>query len=70
MLKSRMNKKIALWLGFALSLLVIDQLLKQWVINTYQLGEYTQITTFFNITHVHNTGAAFSFLSQHSGWQS
>lgn len=65
-----MNKKITYWLIFALFIVVIDQLLKQLVVNIYQLGEYTQITSFFNITRVHNTGAAFSFLSEYSGWQS
>ncbi|MEZ5701977.1 MAG: signal peptidase II [Burkholderiaceae bacterium] len=36
---------------------------------TYQLGESTFVTSFFNVVRVHNTGAAFSFLAQAGGWR-
>ena len=57
------------WLTLAVVILLLDQYLKLWVLNTYQLGEGTAITSFFNLVRVHNTGAAFSFLAQASGWQ-
>ena len=57
------------WLGLAVLLLVADQITKQWILATYQLGDSTYVTSFFNVVRVHNTGAAFSFLAQAGGWQ-
>lgn len=58
-----------LWLGLALVLLLADQFTKVLILGYYQLGDSTRITDFFNIVRVHNKGAAFSFLSEASGWQ-
>ena len=57
------------WLGWALVILVADQLTKTLILGAYQLGDATPITSFFNIVRAHNTGAAFSFLSDAGGWQ-
>lgn len=57
------------WIGWALIILIADQLTKTLILNTYRLGDATQITSFFNIVRAHNTGAAFSFLAQAGGWQ-
>lgn len=57
------------WLGLALLLFLADQVTKQWILDHYQLGDATVITSFFNIVRAHNTGAAFSFLADASGWQ-
>lgn len=57
------------WLGWALLLLVADQITKAMIVGAYQLGDATHITGFFNIVRAHNTGAAFSFLAQAGGWQ-
>lgn len=57
------------WLAWALLVLVIDQLTKQWILARYQWGDWTPVTSFFNIVRAHNTGAAFSFLADHDGWQ-
>jgi signal peptidase II len=57
------------WLALALVLLVADQLTKLWIVGTYQLGDSTFITSFFNVVRVHNHGAAFSFLAGAAGWQ-
>lgn len=57
------------WLALALILLLADQFTKLMILGYYQLGDSTRITDFFNIVRVHNTGAAFSFLSDASGWQ-
>ena len=51
------------WLGLAALLLVADQATKQLILATYQLGDSTHVTSFFNVVRVHNTGAAFSFLA-------
>jgi signal peptidase II len=57
------------WLGLAALLLVADQVTKQLILASYQLGDSTFITGFFNIVRAHNTGAAFSFLAGAGGWQ-
>lgn len=57
------------WLGLAALLVVADQATKQLILATYQLGDSTHVTSFFNVVRVHNTGAAFSFLAGAGGWQ-
>lgn len=57
------------WLGLAALILIADQLTKVLILGAYQLGDSNQITSFFNIVRVHNSGAAFSFLAGASGWQ-
>lgn len=57
------------WYLIALIVLVLDQLTKSWVIAEFYLGQREIITSFFNLVHVHNYGAAFSFLSDAGGWQ-
>ena len=57
------------WLGLALILLIADQFTKILILGDYQLGDSTVVTSFFNIVRAHNTGAAFSFLADASGWQ-
>lgn len=57
------------WLGWALLILVADQVTKTLILDSYRLGDATVITSFFNIVRAHNTGAAFSFLAQAGGWQ-
>ena len=57
------------WLGLAALLFAADQATKLWILASYQLGDSTFVTGFFNIVRVHNTGAAFSFLADAGGWQ-
>ena len=57
------------WLGLAFVLLLIDQFTKVLIVGFYRLGDGTYVTSFFNVVRVHNRGAAFSFLSDASGWQ-
>lgn len=56
-----------MWLSALI--LFLDQATKYLVAHT--LGLYESVTVFpgFNITLVHNTGAAFSFLRDAGGWQ-
>ena len=58
-----------LWLGMALVVLLADQFTQVLIIGSFQLGDSQTITSFFNLVRVHNSGAAFSFLSSASGWQ-
>jgi signal peptidase II len=56
-----------LWL--AVLAFVLDQYTKNLVVENIELYQAIQITSFFNLTHVFNYGAAFSFLSDAGGWQ-
>ena len=58
------------WLALSVVVLVLDQLSKLWVLRS--LPEYTPIPVidgFWNWFRTYNTGAAFSFLADGSGWQ-
>lgn len=57
------------WLGLALILAIADQFTKVLILGYYKLGDSTYVTSFFNVVRAHNTGAAFSFLADASGWQ-
>jgi signal peptidase II len=56
-----------LWLSAAV--LVSDQYTKALVLENIELYQAIQILPFFNLTHVYNYGAAFSFLHDAGGWQ-
>lgn len=61
------------FVGFCLFTLVVfalDLITKELVITKFAYGEFYPVTSFFNLCHVRNTGAAFSFLSNAGGWQS
>ena len=60
---------LALWLGLAVLIIVADQLTKTLILDSFQFGDVRPVTSFFNLVRVHNTGAAFSFLADASGWQ-
>jgi signal peptidase II len=60
---------LALWLGLAVLVIVLDQVTKTLVLGAFQLGDARPITSFFTLTRHHNAGAAFSFLAGESGWQ-
>ena len=64
-----MGKAIWGWYGLAALMLVLDQLTKMWMSANLNYGETITLTSFFNFTLLHNTGAAFSFLSDAGGWQ-
>ena len=57
------------WLWLSVLVLTLDQLTKYLVRQSLELYESFTIFTGFNITLVHNTGAAFSFLRDAGGWQ-
>jgi signal peptidase II len=57
------------WLGLSLVIIVLDQASKLWVVANFELYESIQLLSGVNLTYVHNTGAAFSFLSSAGGWQ-
>lgn len=65
-----MRDKVMLkWLWLSLLAVILDQATKLAIAGSMQLYESIQIMPFFKLTYVHNTGAAFSFLSEAGGWQ-
>ncbi|MEO1888690.1 MAG: signal peptidase II [Cycloclasticus sp.] len=57
------------WLVLSLLVIVLDQASKLWVVANFNLYESLPLFPSFNLTYVHNKGAAFSFLSSEGGWQ-
>lgn len=56
-----------LWLSAVA--LVTDLFTKYIVTQHFELYESINILPIFNLTYARNTGAAFSFLAEHGGWQ-
>jgi len=57
------------WLGLSLLVIVLDQITKLWILANFEYGDSLPLTSFFNLVHARNTGAAFSFLAGAGGWQ-
>ena len=65
----KFNESGLRWLWLTILWVVIDQITKQWVAGSFDYRETLAVLPFFNITYVHNPGAAFSFLADQGGWQ-
>ena len=61
--------KLHIRLTLALIVLVLDLVSKHWVVSILLHGQQIPLTDFFNLVLTYNAGAAFSFLSDASGWQ-
>jgi len=57
------------WWSLALLVMTADQATKAAVQTLMYYGQSIPLTGFFNLVHVWNTGAAFSFLADAGGWQ-
>jgi len=57
------------WLWLSLLAIILDQASKLAIAGSMQLYQSIPIMPFFNLTYIHNTGAAFSFLNGAGGWQ-
>lgn len=57
------------WLLLSVLVIVIDLGSKAWVSGSFRYGEILTVLPVFDLTLLHNTGAAFSFLANESGWQ-
>ncbi len=57
------------WLWLSLGVLVVDQLTKWAALAGLDYARPVEILPFFDFTLLYNTGAAFSFLADHDGWQ-
>jgi len=57
------------WYGLALFLVLLDQYTKGLASASLEYARPVEVFSWFNLTLHHNTGAAFSFLSDAGGWQ-
>lgn len=57
------------WTSLALLVILLDQFSKSVVVAKIKLFETVPVLSFLEMTQLHNTGAAFSFLAGASGWQ-
>jgi len=51
------------WLWVSATVMLLDQVTKQMVVKEIGYTDVLPMLPFFNLTHLHNTGAAFSILS-------
>lgn len=63
------TRERAQWYSLAIGMLAADQAAKTYIDMTTPLGWSRDVTPFFNLVHVLNPGAAFSFLAGAGGWQ-
>ena len=57
------------WVWLSVIIVIFDQVTKYYISQQFELYESIQLIAGLNLTYVHNTGAAFSFLSDAGGWQ-
>jgi len=57
------------WLWLSAAIIVIDQLSKYWAEHILTYNKVIAIFSWFDLSLVHNTGAAFGFLNNAGGWQ-
>lgn len=57
------------WLWLAVLVILVDQGTKVLASSLLTYGQPLPVLPLFNLTLLHNTGAAFSFLAGESGWQ-
>ena len=57
------------WLWLSVIVIILDQVTKFWIRHHLSLGHFIHVTSFFNIVHARNYGAAFSFMDIVDGKQ-
>jgi len=57
------------WVWIALVIIALDLYTKSLISGSFVYGEQRVILPIFNLTLLHNPGAAFSFLGDAGGWQ-
>lgn len=57
------------WLLLAILVIVLDQWSKSLIVGHFELFERLPVMPYFDLVRLHNSGAAFSFLANASGWQ-
>jgi signal peptidase II len=67
--QSRNGSRALWWYALALVVIVLDQYTKSVASSELQYGQPVSVFSWFSLTLQHNSGAAFSFLSDAGGWQ-
>ncbi|MGI9270288.1 MAG: signal peptidase II [Woeseiaceae bacterium] len=62
-------RRFVAWISVAILIVAADQATKWAIIEWVPLYGKVPINDFLNLTHQQNSGAAFSFLANESGWQ-
>ena len=65
----RVDKANLRWLWLSIVVLAVDQLSKWAALAGLSYARPVEVLPFFDLTLLYNTGAAFSFLADHDGWQ-
>jgi signal peptidase II len=68
-MSERGKRGAALLLPISAAIVLTDQYSKLWIERHFALFESWPLLPFLDITRLHNSGAAFSFLAQAGGWQ-
>ncbi len=63
------DKSMIMWLWLSVVVVVADLATKHYASAHLQLAVFNPVFPCFNLTLLHNYGAAFSFLAGESGWQ-
>jgi signal peptidase II len=66
---SHLERPAVPWFAGAAGIVALDQVTKLWAMAALELYQPVALLPFFNLTLLHNTGAAFSLLSSAGGWQ-
>lgn len=62
-------RKMLPWIGLAALVIALDQWSKYAIAQLLTFGDRITVTPLFDLVLTYNTGAAFSFLNNASGWQ-
>lgn len=62
-------RKALLWYALAALIIISDLASKAWAQASFEYAQAVEVTPFFDWLLLYNYGAAFSFLSDESGWQ-
>ena len=63
------GKSMISWLWLSVAVIAADLVSKYYASSLLDYASPVPVFPCFNLTLLHNTGAAFSFLAQESGWQ-
>ncbi|MBK9162079.1 MAG: lipoprotein signal peptidase [Nitrosomonadales bacterium] len=61
--------ELSRWLGLSALVIILDQISKIWITSSFAYGESVAVLGVFDLVLAHNTGAAFSFLSDAGGME-
>jgi signal peptidase II len=64
-----MRLKNLQWLWLSIIIIIVDQVTKILIRHHLPLGHYHVVTSYFNLVHARNYGAAFSFMDTAGGHQ-